>query len=451
MALEHKRNYDSTRRAPPPNSVPAQPNRNFLGYREWVDATPWTQAAKLLVKSGANPATDADAASITIRHDARLDPNAKGSTSGFGGNGSNWVQNGGTDLIANNVLTLTDNKNEEGRSAFHSSPVTDIANGFNAQFTYSPSGDKAADGAAFIIQNDSRGATVVGNAGGGLGYGGIHNSFAVLLNLWPGANGGIGMAFAQNGDITSYSPVAPVNLNFGNDIRIHVIYDGTQMVVTLSEDGTQNVFTQSAPIKLSAVLGKTSGYVGFSAATGGAAAIHRIKDFILAPPASDTGSVTRDRDAISWNQFSEAGAAISFKVAEEYDIRAVFERKSGTGPIYLLLSAGGHPFRWALGMESNRYFGFVRVAEKRIEGNPTALMCSGPSCLWNNTRYTTVVQVRKQRVTAYLNDKIVTEWTPEMGPFSADPAWARDSATFGVATAQGSEVVLYALELLDRK
>ena len=93
--------------------------------------------------------------------------------SGFGGGGTGWWVNsyniGGT-AITNNILTLTDGGGSESRSAFYTTKQN-IAAPFTVNFTYTAAGNKAADGATFCIQNDSRGITAMGQNGGSLAYG----------------------------------------------------------------------------------------------------------------------------------------------------------------------------------------------------------------------------------------------------------------------------------------
>ena len=100
---------------------------------------------------------------------------------GFGGNGVGFGASGtagGWTVNTNNfnsgafpstnVLQLTDGGGGENRSAFYNTPVA-YAGGFTASFTYTPSytagGDNPADGAAFILQNDPRGAAALGAGG----------------------------------------------------------------------------------------------------------------------------------------------------------------------------------------------------------------------------------------------------------------------------------------------
>ena len=90
------------------------------------------------------------------------------SSTGFSG----FITNGGATLDpTNSMVTLTDNNGGEGRSIFSPAQVS-IANGFTASYIYTASGNRSADGVAFVIQNSAAGSNALGSTGGGLGYGG---------------------------------------------------------------------------------------------------------------------------------------------------------------------------------------------------------------------------------------------------------------------------------------
>ncbi|HLX62492.1 MAG TPA: C25 family cysteine peptidase [Planctomycetota bacterium] len=199
--------------------------------------------------------------------------------SGFGGSGTGWTQNGGTGLITSDVVTLTNGGLSEARSVFNNSPVANITTGFVAQFTYNSPG--GADGAAFIIQNSANGATALGTTGGGLGYTGVAPSFALELNIYP--NNIIGYKFGQGGSTGGYTTPSPVNIASGSDIAITLTYNGTTMTAKFVDTSNNTYTSPPFTINLSNVLASTSGYVGFSGATGGVASTQTVKNFSLTP------------------------------------------------------------------------------------------------------------------------------------------------------------------------
>ena len=163
------------------------------------------------------------------------------SLTGFGGNGSSFGASGTANgwtvnttavttgaFPATNVLQLTDNNGSEARSAFYDTlvPYQSGSAGFSASFTYTPSGTKAADGVAFILQNDPRGTAALGATGGSFGYTGITPSFGATLNIYTTAAGGIGIptTLSTNGAIVTNTSVSPVSLGSGDPINVSLVY-----------------------------------------------------------------------------------------------------------------------------------------------------------------------------------------------------------------------------------
>ncbi len=156
-----------------------------------------------------------------------------------------------------------------------------------------------------------------------------------------------------------------------------------------------------------------------------------------------------EKNALQSNNAHYSRLAIPYKFPAQYDVRATFERKSGDSDTCLILTQGSHPFIWQMGAEKNKSFAITLVGGKKFDGNQTAQ--SPGTCLKNNQRYTTVVEVRKDRVSAYLDGKLITEWVPEMGDLSLSDNWKLPAGKpLGIA-AQDSEVVFYSLELVELK
>ena len=115
----------------------------------------------------------------------------------------------------NDVLKLTEGGASEDLSAFYTSAVN-YAGNFTNSFTYTASGNKATDGAAFVLQKSASGAAALGSVGGSLDFNSITSSVAIELNLYNSGD----TNYATNGVTGIYSTTDPVNLASGNTIRV---------------------------------------------------------------------------------------------------------------------------------------------------------------------------------------------------------------------------------------
>ncbi len=184
---------------------------------------------------------------------------------------------------AKTTLTLTDGGASEAASAFASAPQTIAA--FRAAFTYQATdfgGDNGggADGVAFVLQDDPRGAQAMGDASAGaaLGYGGtgaITPSAALRLNIFRNS----GENFSVNGADASYGDTDTVDLRSGHPIRVTLDYDGGTLVATLQDQTTGQAFTDERALDLTKILGRGTALVGFSGASGNTTARQTVRDF----------------------------------------------------------------------------------------------------------------------------------------------------------------------------
>ncbi|HEY2343022.1 MAG TPA: hypothetical protein VGH90_08345, partial [Chthoniobacteraceae bacterium] len=175
------------------------------------------------------------------------------------------------------VLTLTYEGTFEARSAFDNTPQS-YANGFNAQFTYQNNGTSAsnlADGFAFVLQNDTRGAAALGDPGGTLAYGttgtnpAITPSVALEINLYQPNT--IGTAFHTNSITGNYTPLTNgLVLDSGDPISVTLNYDPRTYTMTQTFVDGAKIAKTSYPVILTGTLGNNGlAYVGFTGADGG--------------------------------------------------------------------------------------------------------------------------------------------------------------------------------------
>ncbi len=222
----------------------------------------------------------------------------------FNGNGTNWTLNqpsgwpGGTNVpnITGNVLILTDGTNGEADSAWYNLPQY-VSDGFTASYIYQVQpASSVADGVTFCIQNSTNSAVDintnglvspiydVGGGGGDLGYFGITPSVAFEMNVYTGANGGVGIEFGTNGltadstpQLTPYGPTAPVNIASFDPITVQITYSHKVVNIVLA-DGKLS-YTTNYPCDIPATIGGPSGYVGFTGGDGGVNSIQTVSDF----------------------------------------------------------------------------------------------------------------------------------------------------------------------------
>jgi hypothetical protein len=198
----------------------------------------------------------------------------------FNGFGGGWSTNASTNTIgkytAANQLLLTDGSKSESSSSYFSWPV--YVGGFLATFTYQDVGGAGADGMAFVVQNDSRGPTVLGGGGGGFGYNGVTNSAALEFNIY--ANNGVGFAVRTNG-LTGkpYDSAAPVNLASGDPINVTLVYENGALSITMTDAVAQASFATNVDLDIPAAVGGTTAYVGFSGGDGSVASTQQVSDF----------------------------------------------------------------------------------------------------------------------------------------------------------------------------
>ncbi len=221
---------------------------------------------------------------VTLTTGAVLSFSAQNSFSGF----TDFTVNGGATLDgSSSTATLTDNFGNESRSVFSNAPVS-VASGFTASFTYTPSGNRAADGATFTIQSNSPSA--VGTGGGGLGFLNMPNSAALEINLYA-AGGAVGTDFGTGGEQPGpYVATTPVLLSGGNPIRFQLVYD--PLAQTLSETLTDQISLATyqrtfTGVNYTSALNGSNGFVGFTGATGGQVATQTISNFTFSSPASN--------------------------------------------------------------------------------------------------------------------------------------------------------------------
>jgi len=179
----------------------------------------------------------------------------------------------GNAAISGNVLSLTTtNGTFQAASAWY--PTVVNVQKFTTDFTFQTSaGSPTADGLTFTLQNNSTAA--LGGAGGNLGYGAIGKSVAVKFDLYNNAGEGPDSTGLYLNGLNPTTPAVDmtssgVDLHSGHVFSVHVVYDGTNLTMTITDTtNTALTFTQAWPVNIPGTVGANTAFVGFTGATGG--------------------------------------------------------------------------------------------------------------------------------------------------------------------------------------
>jgi hypothetical protein len=145
---------------------------------------------------------------------------------------------------------------------------------FTTDFSFQLSaGSPTADGFTFAIQNNS--TTAIGGTGGGLGYLNIGKSVAVKFDLYNNAGEGVDstglFTIGQDPTVPAVDMTSSgVDLHSGHVFAVHIVYDGTNLTMTITDTtNTALKFTQAWPVNIAGTVGANTAYVGFTGGTGG--------------------------------------------------------------------------------------------------------------------------------------------------------------------------------------
>ncbi|HWA96986.1 MAG TPA: fibronectin type III domain-containing protein, partial [Pirellulales bacterium] len=266
-------------------------------------------------------------------------------SAGFANSASLLTLNGSAAVVGSN-LVLTNGGLYQSASAFTTNLVS-VAT-FSTQFSFQLL-NPSADGFTFTLQGMS--PTAIGGVGGSLGYaadafsGGhlaITNSIAIKFDLASNSGEGsdstgmyVNGATPTNAGSIDLSS-SGIDLHSGHVFNVVMTYDGTTLVVTITDATTGTSAQQS----YAAAIG-SSAYVGFTAGTGGMSATQQILNWkfttgysssssVPAPPSNLVAKATGTAQVnLTWtdNATNESGFAI--------------ERMTGTGGTFVQIAKVG--------------------------------------------------------------------------------------------------------------
>ncbi|MCX7005771.1 MAG: hypothetical protein NTY53_00690, partial [Kiritimatiellaeota bacterium] len=173
----------------------------------------------------------------------------------------------------------------------------------------------------------------------------------------------------------------------------------------------------------------------------------------LIDPQKDVVSGQWKQDGTSWASDAtgsfKGGAALlqlPYQPPEEYDYRITFTRLAGDGSIMQIVSRAGKNFGWVLRAE-RMFMGFERAGNKRSWAeNPSTVRV--PNALPVGSRHTSIVQVRKNGLTAYLDGQLVVRWPTDYTDFMGAPNQLRDPTLLGMGSWQ-NPVIFHSAEIRE--
>ncbi len=225
------------------------------------------------------PSSGVTASTLTI------DPSTPSYGSGFVSPG--LALNGGA-TVNGSALQLTDGGLWEARSAYFTTAVN--VDAFTTSFDFQIT-NAVSDGFTFVIQN--QGLTALGSDAGGLGYGlspttgkgaSIADSVAVKFDIHnnsgegPDSTGVFEDGASPTVPATNLTPTGVV-LASGHEIHAQIVYDGTNLTLTLTDTVTSATATEAYPVNIPSIVGGNTAYVGFTGGSGGAGATQNILDW----------------------------------------------------------------------------------------------------------------------------------------------------------------------------
>ncbi len=138
---------------------------------------------------------------------------------------------------------------------------------------------------------------------------------------------------------------------------------------------------------------------------------------------------------------------IPYEPPEEYDFRIILRRVAGINGAVQIFSHYNRTAMWILGGQKNTAFGFQLVAGVAAFKNRTcAWMKNG---LEIGRDYTSILKVRNNGVKAYLDGKLISEWTTDYGDASLDRVWDLPDKRLLALGSSDSFFEFYKIDLLE--
>lgn len=240
----------------------------------------------------------------------------------------NFVLSGSAQLFNDEVVTLTEEINNQGGFVW-SQNLVDFTFDFTleAELNFGTLDGSGADGIAFVIQPLS---SDQGGSGGGIGYEGISPSLAIEFDTWYNSNDPTPMdhiAVVKNGltnNLAAHSEFTPStavpNIEDGEWHPLEIQWDASEQLFTLNFQGVQ-IFSIVIDISNLIFSGNTDLFWGFTAATGGARNLQQVKilDYCSIDSNCDTPPPTADSPQVFCDSTTLDGLQIDGELIRFYN------------------------------------------------------------------------------------------------------------------------------------
>jgi hypothetical protein len=112
---------------------------------------------------------------------------------------------------------------------------------------------------------------------------------------------------------------SPINLHSGDIFKVHVTYDGTWLLMTITDATSGKSFVEAWPVNIPSVVGGSAAWIGF---TGG------------------TGTSTATQEIVSWT-YAAGPPQMNEPVQYEPESAALFGASVSSGPTYRVIAWTG--------------------------------------------------------------------------------------------------------------
>ncbi|MGD0089865.1 MAG: hypothetical protein ABSE73_08080 [Planctomycetota bacterium] len=156
----------------------------------------------------------------------------------------------------------------------------------------------------------------------------------------------------------------------------------------------------------------------------------------LANPERDSlGRWTKNQGALASSGEKEERLSLPYIPPEEYDVRIVFSRSVSNEAMGVGLVRDGRAFAFVVSGWDNVATGFEIIQGKRAQDLPSS--CKTRGLIQNGRRYTLVLQIRRECLRAYLNNRLVSECRPasqDLSSFTEQEMFKFKPGQLGIAT-----------------